>query len=425
MQDLGDFFPASGGVSDETFRQGCRASRQAFLVILLPQRFSGEAVAFPATFLKDSFLSLTVTVEVSYGGGDNVSNGGDVGGGKTWSVEVTKDDSDDSDDSDSMDEDSSDEDEEEEKEKEVKPAKRPVAAIPKAAQVPAKKGKPNTPLKANKTTLHKRENPTLLRRQMERKETKILSVLLEITLDLSMRAIETPLSSSMGTMWCLCDSTTSGKGRACVYFNFPFTIKLAIGLNVFLQDPSPPGRILLLQSGNPTFSLHKEITSSEVTFEIHDSKGCTFLSKELPDIDSFNDIHPHFDDDPLSGSTTYSSNSLLEEFTDELALITYPPDYDDNLKCDIESDLREIEFLLYQGEKIKEAVLLIDQLDLPCDILSEYDSFASQDFSRDDDLPSPDNKDKVKENSKKDKIESKQDKNEKRGEAEKSQKQLQ
>nr|GEU97391.1 hypothetical protein [Tanacetum cinerariifolium] len=217
-------------------------------------------------------------------------------------------------------------------------------------------------------------------------------------------------------------------------------------------------------SGNPTFSLHKEIASLKVTHEFHDSKGCNFLSEELPDINSFNDIHPHFDDDPLSGSTTYSANSLLEKFTDELALITYPPDYDDNRTCDIESDLREIDFLLYQGEdsdfkdsigqtdltdlddlfvdptpemftdeqppdysfpprfdvypddfleiesdavnfdddlfdskgeKIKESKLLIDQLDLPCDILLEYDSFNSQDFSRDGDLPSPDNEDKV------------------------------
>nr|GEY00803.1 hypothetical protein [Tanacetum cinerariifolium] len=185
------------------------------------------------------------------------------------------------------------------------------------------------------------------------------------------------------------------------------------------------------QSGNPTFSLHKEIASPKVTHEIYDSEG---------------------------------SNSLLKEFTDELALITYPPDYDDNLTCDIESDLREIEFLLYQGEdsdfkdsidqtdlanrddlfvdptpkmftdeqppdysfpprfnmypddfleiesdannsyddffdskgeKIKESELLIDQLDLPCDIHSEYDSFNSQDFYRDDDLPFPDNEDKV------------------------------
>nr|GEY87287.1 reverse transcriptase domain-containing protein [Tanacetum cinerariifolium] len=175
------------------------------------------------------------------------------------------------------------------------------------------------------------------------------------------------------------------------------------------------------QSGNLTFSLHKEIVSLEVIHEIHDSKGCTFLSKEFPDIDSFNDIHPYFDDDLLSGSTTYSANSLLEEFADELALISYPSDYNDTLTYDIESDIREIEFFslprfdVYpddfleiksnddnfdddsfnsEGEKIKEAEPLIDQLDLPCDILSEYDSFASQDFSKDDVLPSPDNEDK-------------------------------
>nr|GFD04821.1 reverse transcriptase domain-containing protein [Tanacetum cinerariifolium] len=104
------------------------------------------------------------------------------------------------------------------------------------------------------------------------------------------------------------------------------------------------------QSGNPTFSLHKEIASPEVIPEFYDSKGCTFLSEEFPDIDSFHDIHPYFDDDPLSGSTTYSANSLLKEFADELALISYPPDYDDYCECDIESDIREIKFLLFQGE---------------------------------------------------------------------------
>nr|GFA99979.1 reverse transcriptase domain-containing protein [Tanacetum cinerariifolium] len=236
------------------------------------------------------------------------------------------------------------------------------------------------------------------------------------------------------------------------------------------------------KSGNPTFSLHKEIASPEVIHEFHDSKGCTFLYAEFPDTNSFNDIHPYFDDDPLSGntnsfndihpyfdddplsgSTTFSAKSLLEEFADELALISYPSDYDYNRACDIESDIREIEFLLYkgedfdfkdlidqsdlthcddllmdpttemftdehppdysfpprfdvypddileiesdsifdydlfnsEGEKIKEAELLIDPPDLPCDILSEYESFNSQDFSRDDVLFSPDNKDKV------------------------------
>nr|GEY56411.1 reverse transcriptase domain-containing protein [Tanacetum cinerariifolium] len=106
-------------------------------------------------------------------------------------------------------------------------------------------------------------------------------------------------------------------------------------------------------------------------------------------------------------STTYSANSLLEEFADELALITYPPDYDDNRACDIEFDVYPDDFLEIEsdatfnddlfnseGEKIKETKLLIDQLDLPCDIHSEYDSFNSQDFSRDDVLPSPDNEDK-------------------------------
>nr|GFC72896.1 hypothetical protein [Tanacetum cinerariifolium] len=52
-----------------------------------------------------------------------------------------------------------------------------------------------------------------------------------------------------------------------------------------------------------------------------------------------------------------------QEFTDELAFITYPLDYDDNLQFDIESDLKEIEFLLYQG---KDSILKdsIDKQDL-------------------------------------------------------------
>nr|GEY57353.1 hypothetical protein [Tanacetum cinerariifolium] len=208
-------------------------------------------------------------------------------------------------------------------------------------------------------------------------------------------------------------------------------------------------------SGNPTFLPHPKLISPKVTHDIHDSKGCK-------------DLHSPFHDNPLSGSTIYSfsSNSSLEEFTDELALITNSPDYDDNLQFDIESDLKEIEFLLYQGkystlkdsidqtdlvnfddhfvdptpemftdehapdyssppifdvydddflevesdadnfyddpfdskwEKIKESKLLIDELDLPCDFLpySEYDSFNSQDYSRDDGLPSADNEDKL------------------------------
>nr|GFA10512.1 hypothetical protein [Tanacetum cinerariifolium] len=205
-------------------------------------------------------------------------------------------------------------------------------------------------------------------------------------------------------------------------------------------------------SGNPTFSSHPELTSPEVKDVIFNSEGGNVLPKKLLDLDFTKDLHPPLHDNHLSGNTTYSSSYLLlEEFADELALITFPLKYDDNLQFDVESDLKEIEFLLNQdidsslkdsinqsnlansadnfvdsmpdvhrdriptsprfesdteifyddpfdseGEKIKESKLLIDELDLPCDFIpSEYDSFISQDFSRDDALPTTNNEDKV------------------------------
>nr|GEZ50400.1 reverse transcriptase domain-containing protein [Tanacetum cinerariifolium] len=146
--------------------------------------------------------------------------------------------------------------------------------------------------------------------------------------------------------------TLNMKHDTASYSNHPYreSVNLINIFNLSSEEDCLKDLVSNKQSGNPTFSFHKEIASPKVIPEFHDSKGCTFLSKELPDIDSFNDIHPHFDDDPLSGSTTYSANSLLEEFADELALISYPLDYDDYRACDIESDIREIEFLLFQGE---------------------------------------------------------------------------
>nr|GFA21218.1 hypothetical protein [Tanacetum cinerariifolium] len=73
---------------------------------------------------------------------------------------------------------------------------------------------------------------------------------------------------------------------------------------------------------------------------------------KLLDLDSTKDLHPLIHDNLLSGSTTYP---LLDEFADEL-----PPEYDDNLQFDIESDLKEIEFLLYQ-DKDSSLKDLIDQ----------------------------------------------------------------
>nr|GEV48859.1 hypothetical protein [Tanacetum cinerariifolium] len=197
-------------------------------------------------------------------------------------------------------------------------------------------------------------------------------------------------------------------------------------------------------SGNPTISSHPELTSSEVKDDIFDLEGGNVLLEKLLDLDSTKDLHPPLHVNPLSGSTTYysSHNPLLEELADELALIAFPPKYDDDLQFDVESDLKEIEFLLHQdidsslkdsivqsnlanpadnfvdsmpemftdehapdysspsifdeydddflevksdtenvyddpfdskGEKIKESKLLIDELDLPCDLLHSSD----------------------------------------------------
>nr|GEZ06196.1 hypothetical protein [Tanacetum cinerariifolium] len=162
----------------------------------------------------------------------------------------------------------------------------------------------------------------------------------------------------------------------------------------------------------------------------NDTKGGNVLLEKLLDLDSTKDLYPPLHVNPLRGSTTSfsSPNQLLEEFANELALITFPLEYDDDIQFDIESDLKEIEYLLHhdpikdiyfslkysidqiesdtenvyndpfysKGEKIKESKLLIDELDLPCDFLlpSEYDLILSEDFSRVDALPSTKNEDK-------------------------------
>nr|GEW34124.1 reverse transcriptase domain-containing protein [Tanacetum cinerariifolium] len=101
-------------------------------------------------------------------------------------------------------------------------------------------------------------------------------------------------------------------------------------------------------SGNPTFSSHPELTSPKVKNDIFDLEGGNVLPEKLLDLDSTKDLHPPLHVNPLSGSTTYSSSPLLEELGDELSLITFPSKYDVDLQFDVESDLKEIEFLLYQ-----------------------------------------------------------------------------
>nr|GEU63209.1 hypothetical protein [Tanacetum cinerariifolium] len=108
-------------------------------------------------------------------------------------------------------------------------------------------------------------------------------------------------------------------------------------------------------SGNPTFSSHPELTSPKVKDDIFDPEGGNVISEKLLDLVPTKDLHPPLHVNPLSGNTTYSSspNQLLEMFTDEHALDYSSPslydEYDDDLQFDIESDLKEIEFLLHQN----------------------------------------------------------------------------
>nr|GEZ42416.1 reverse transcriptase domain-containing protein [Tanacetum cinerariifolium] len=78
------------------------------------------------------------------------------------------------------------------------------------------------------------------------------------------------------------------------------------------------------QSGNPTFSSHPILISTKVKDNIFEPEGDMVLIEKLINLDSTKDL-PH-NVNPVSDSTTSSSpNHLLEEFADELALITFPP----------------------------------------------------------------------------------------------------
>nr|GEZ30280.1 reverse transcriptase domain-containing protein [Tanacetum cinerariifolium] len=109
-------------------------------------------------------------------------------------------------------------------------------------------------------------------------------------------------------------------------------------------------------SASPSFLGKTFLWTARALIDVHDEEmilrdeGGNVITEKLQDLDSTKDLHPPLHVNPLSGSTTYSSspNPLLEELADELALITFPPKYDDDLQFDVESDLKEIEFFLHQ-----------------------------------------------------------------------------
>ncbi|GJW18884.1 reverse transcriptase domain-containing protein [Tanacetum coccineum] len=270
----------------------------------------------------------------------------------------------------------------------------------------------------------------------------------------------------------------------------------------YLEDLFANKKATNHQSGNPTFSSHIDLTSPEVinllsgnptpilepmtksssspTLTSLEESGLIWeefeaylASDSFPpgsDDNNFNsegDLHlieellndPSsplpLSHNPLTGSTTSSSHHLLEEFADELALITFPPGNDDMTPKDV---IREIEYLLNHDplakyspnndlidtipemftdehtldfssppkyddanddlfylktdndnvyddpfdskeDKIKESKLLIDEFDPPrsSDFLPSpmRDSVLYDDFYEVDALPSTNNKDKV------------------------------
>nr|GEV26425.1 hypothetical protein [Tanacetum cinerariifolium] len=166
------------------------------------------------------------------------------------------------------------------------------------------------------------------------------------------------------------------------------------------------------QSGNPTFSSHPELTSPKVKDDIFDPEGANVLPKKLLDLDSTKYLHTPHHINPLSGN--------------------------DDLTFDIESDLKEIEYLLHHDPSKGMNSILEDPIDQSnldhlndnlADTMPEmftdehaldysspllydeydddpfevdgflisfdYDSFVSEDFSKVDALPSTNNEDKV------------------------------
>ncbi|GJU17512.1 reverse transcriptase domain-containing protein [Tanacetum coccineum] len=137
--------------------------------------------------------------------------------------------------------------------------------------------------------------------------------------------------------------------------------------------------VINLSSGNPTLILEpdtKTSSSSPTLISLEESEliweefEAYLVSDSFPPGNSNpSSPLPHFHNS-LSGSTTSSSPSLsisetsdyfLEEFTDELALIIFPPGNDD-LLFDAESDLRELEYLL-NHDPIKEMDSILEDSD--------------------------------------------------------------
>ncbi|GJR04177.1 hypothetical protein Tco_0527161 [Tanacetum coccineum] len=141
----------------------------------------------------------------------------------------------------------------------------------------------------------------------------------------------------------------------------------------YLEDLFANEKITNHQSGNPTFSSHTDLTSPEsynplVANPLPDfrTRDKSLLPPQLTPYEESDLIWEEFEAYLASDSFPPGNDDpvdlLLEEFADELALITFPPGNDD-LPFDIESDLREIEYLLNHDPTKEMDSILEDSVD--------------------------------------------------------------
>nr|GEZ98718.1 hypothetical protein [Tanacetum cinerariifolium] len=135
------------------------------------------------------------------------------------------------------------------------------------------------------------------------------------------------------------------------------------------RNYNPKGERFLIASRFPTpplacafFSLRA--TETEIKFLLYQGEDSDF--KDSVD----QSVLTHYDDLFVDPTPEMFSDEQPPDYSFPPIFDVYP-DYFLEIKSDATFDDDSFDS---EGEKIKEAELLIDQLDLPCDILSEYDS---------------------------------------------------
>ncbi|GJW25665.1 reverse transcriptase domain-containing protein [Tanacetum coccineum] len=143
--------------------------------------------------------------------------------------------------------------------------------------------------------------------------------------------------------------------------------------NDYLEDLFANEKITNHQSGNPTFSSHTDLTSPKVINPL--SGNPTPISKPVTKSSSshtitsfeeseliWEEFEAYLASDSFPPGNDDTVRLLLEESRLKTALITFPPRNDD-LPFDIESDLREIEYLLNHDPTKKIDYILEDSVD--------------------------------------------------------------